>query len=238
VVSSCPVLDNPVYCALTGPQESFAQVKGRARRFPPEMSPFAALPLDATDADWRDLVDLVGAGGTVVGAALPAPPAGWPAPELWPGVQLVAAPDGDAPPAAPPVGDVVRLGDADVPEMTNLVTLTEPGPFAPRTVDFGGYLGVRVDGALMAMAGQRLRVEGYSEVSAVCTLASFRGRGLAGWLTLAVAAEIRARGDVPFLHALASNTGAIRLYEALGFTLRRELMFTAQQLPGRPGRPG
>jgi ribosomal protein S18 acetylase RimI-like enzyme len=233
VASFCPLLDNPVYAALSGPQERFAQVKGRARRFPPDMSPFAALPDDAGDADWRDLVDLVGAGGTVVGAALPAPPAGWPEPELWPGVQLVAGAGGAAPPAAPPVGDVVRLGDADVPEMLDLVVRTEPGPFAPRTVDFGGFLGVRVDGVLIAMAGQRLRVAGHTEVSAVCTLPSFRGRGLAGWLTSAVAAEIRARGDVPFVHALASNTGAIRLYEALGFRLRRDLMFAAQPLPGR-----
>jgi predicted GNAT family acetyltransferase len=149
-------------------------------------------------------------------------------------VQLVAGADGGPPPSAPPVGDVVRLGDADIPEMVDLVARTEPGPFAPRTVDFGGYLGVRVNGTLVAMAGQRLRVPGHTEVSAVCTLASFRGRGLAGWLSSAVAAEIRARGDVPFLHALVSNAGAIRLYRALGFEHRRDMMFSAQPLPSRP----
>jgi ribosomal protein S18 acetylase RimI-like enzyme len=144
----------------------------------------------------------------------------------------VAPAQGEAPPSAPPVGDVVRLGDADIPDILELVARTEPGPFAPRTVDFGGYLGVRVDGELVAMAGQRLRVAGHTEVSAVCTLPSFRGRGLAGWLSTAVAAEIRARGDIPFIHALVSNTRAIRLYEALGFEHRRDLMFAAVPMPG------
>jgi ribosomal protein S18 acetylase RimI-like enzyme len=225
------VLRNPAWSALSGPQAGLAEVKGRARRFPPDISPFCALPDDAGDADWDDLADLVGPGGQVVGAALPTPPAGWSVAVEMRGVQYVAGPSGAAPDAAPPVGDVVRLGAADVPEMLDLVARTEPGPFAPRTYELGGYLGVRVDGALVAMAGRRLRVPGGIEVSGVCTAPELRGRGLAGWLTAAVAAEIRAQGEVPFLHALAANTGALRLYRTLGFSWRRDLVFLVLRAP-------
>jgi predicted GNAT family acetyltransferase len=110
--------------------------------------------------------------------------------------------------------------------MLSLVARTEPGPFGPRTHELGGFLGVRVGGELVAMAGQRLRVPGWTEVSGVCTAPELRGRGLAGLLTRLVAAEIRAGGDRPFLHAMAANAAAIRLYQALGYTLRRELTFT------------
>jgi ribosomal protein S18 acetylase RimI-like enzyme len=227
-------LRNPAWSALTGPQAALAEVRGRARRFAPEISPFCALPADAGDADWADLAELVGPGGQVVGAALPRPPAGWSVAVEMRGVQYVAGPSGTAPPSAPPVGDVVRLGGADVPEMLDLVARTEPGPFARRTHELGGYLGVRVDGVLVAMAGRRLRVPGGIEVSGVCTAPELRGRGLAGWLTAAVAAEIRAQGDVPFLHALASNTGALRLYETLGFSWRRDMVFLVLRAPVRP----
>jgi GNAT superfamily N-acetyltransferase len=226
------VLDNPVWAALTGPQAGLAQGEGRARRFPADLSPLAALPDDADGDAWRDMARLVGPGGVFLGAEVPLPPPpGWTVELELPGVQLVAGAAGPPVAATPPVGDVVRLGAADVPEILDLVARTEPGPFAPRTTELGGYVGVRLDGALVAMAGQRLRPPGWTEVSAVCTSPDVRGRGLAGWLTQIVTAEIRARGDRPFLHALASNTGAVRLYRALGFTLRREVTFSALRAP-------
>jgi predicted GNAT family acetyltransferase len=119
------------------------------------------------------------------------------------------------------------LGPDDVDEMVALVAATDPGPFERRTVEFGGYLGVRQDGRLIAMAGERFRCAGYTEISAVCTDAAHRGRGLASLLTRAVAARIRARGDEAFLHAAASNTNAIRLYQTLGFTIRTTCDFAA-----------
>jgi len=114
----------------------------------------------------------------------------------------------------------VPLGPDDVDEMVALVAATDPGPFERRTFEFGGYLGVRAAGRLVAMAGERLSCAGYTEISAVCTDADHRGQGLASLLTRAVAARIRDRGDEAFLHAAASNTNAIRLYESLGFTTR------------------
>jgi ribosomal protein S18 acetylase RimI-like enzyme len=115
------------------------------------------------------------------------------------------------------VPDHVVLGPADVAEMTDLVTRTEPGPWRPRTIELGGYVGVRDAPALVAMAGERMRPPGFTEISAVCTDPAYRGRGLAGGLTRVVARAIAARGERPMLHASATNESAVRLYETLGF---------------------
>ena len=113
----------------------------------------------------------------------------------------------------------------------DLVARTRPGPFRARTHTMGRYLGVRLGGALIAMAGQRVNPPGWSEISAVCTDPDHRGKGLAGRLVQAVAATVRDESDVPFLHVAGFNTGAIRLYEALGFTHRREMIFSALRTP-------
>ncbi|MEI9963878.1 MAG: GNAT family N-acetyltransferase [Caulobacteraceae bacterium] len=105
--------------------------------------------------------------------------------------------------------------------MLALATLTQPGPFFARTHQLGDFIGVKQEGRLVAMAGERMRPTGFTEVSGVCTHPDWRGRGYAAGLMRLVAARILARGETPFLHVYASNTGAIALYEALGFRLRR-----------------
>jgi len=214
-------LDNPLWSALTGPQAHLAVRHGRAARFPADISPFATV----VDDGWADLAVLAGGGFVVVPAAPDEPPPGWELAGAIPGVQM----DGTALDVGADA-EAVRLGPADVPEMLELVARTEPGPFLPRTIVLGTYLGLRRGGALVAMAGERMRPPGWSEISAVCTDPAYRGQGLAGRLVRAVGAVIRERGDVPFLHAAASNAGGIRLYERLGFTLRRELLFAALQV--------
>jgi ribosomal protein S18 acetylase RimI-like enzyme len=159
---------------------------------------------------------------------VPDPPAGWSAGEAVAGVQLVAR---TLRTAADP--EAVPLGAADVPEMLDLVARTRPGPFLPRTVEMGRYVGIRRGGALVAMAGERLHPPGWTEISAVCTDAAYRGTGLATRLVRHVAAGIEARGDVPFLHAAAANAPAIRLYEELGFVLRRRTVFRPLRVPER-----
>lgn len=134
---------------------------------------------------------------------------------------LVAAPD--------PEAEV--LGPADVPDMLALVERTRPGPFLPRTIAMGTYLGIRARGRLVAMAGERLHPPGWTEISAVCTDPGHRGRGLATRLVRAVAAGVRERGETPFLHTAAANATAIRLYESLGFRLRRTRTFGAVHVP-------
>ncbi|MGW4485845.1 GNAT family N-acetyltransferase [Amycolatopsis sp. NPDC004368] len=231
-MSSSP-LDNPAWAALTGPQAHLAEQKGQVLRFPADVAPFVALP-DRPDGNvWHDIADLVGPGGTaVIAGATDSPPEGWPEARAIPGVQLegsglTVAPDEEA----------VRLTEADVPEMLDLVARTRPGPFLPRTLSLGTYLGIRRAGALVAMAGERFHPPGWTEISAVCTDPAFQGQGLAARLIRAVGAGIRARGDVPFLHTAEANVGAIRLYEHLGFRLTRKLVFLDVQSPAEQPFP-
>ncbi|MEV0440227.1 GNAT family N-acetyltransferase [Streptomyces spectabilis] len=226
-VPSFDVLDNPGLASLTGPHARFAERRGRVVRYPVDVSPWLGLPAEPDPADWADLAGFAGADGSV-----PLPGVGTPVPAGWEltfdiaGVQLV-----DEGVAAAPDAEAVRLGPADVPEMLGLVARTRPGPFLPRTVELGAYLGLRHRGALVAMAGERLRPPGFTEISAVCTDPAYRGRGLAARLVRAVAHGIRERGETPFLHTSARNTEAIRLYEALGFAMRRSLPFRAARPP-------
>ncbi len=219
-------LDNVVWAALTGPQAGFAQQHGRALRFRPDLSPFAALPADADADAWADLAALAGPGASLLLTGPDrVPPPGWTA-QRWPGVQLV-----DEGLAVEPDPEAVRLGVSDVAEMRELVRRTDPGPFRVGTVTMGTYLGLR-DGAgtLVAMAGERLRAPGWTEISAVCTDPDHRRRGLASRLIRAIGAGIRARGDRPFLHTAADNP-ARRLYGELGFVRRGDTHFTLHHVP-------
>ncbi|MFD8076460.1 GNAT family N-acetyltransferase [Streptomyces sp. NPDC059718] len=224
------VLDNPAWAALTGPHARFAERVGRAARYPADVSPFTALSDPADPRAWADLTVLVGPGAAVAVTGAQQPPDGWELVEGGVGVQLV-----DTSLRAEHAPEAVRLGAADVPEILELIALTKPGPFLPRTVELGTYLGIRDGGRLVAMAGERLRTPGWTEISAVCTHPGHRGRGLATRLVRAVAAGIRDRRETPFLHAAAVNTGAIRLYESIGFTLRRRTTFLFLRTPGGPG---
>ncbi len=220
------VLLNPAFAALSGPHSSFAEVRGNARVYPSDVAPFLGLPAEPTAQDWADAAALIGPGRTVA-VKQPA----LEVPDLFKVdltidlVQFVA-------PAGLGVEDaeLVVLGPDDVPEMLSLVALTDPGPFRARTIELGTYLGLRRDGQLIAMAGERYRIPGYTEISAVCTHPDHRGRGLATRLIRAVAAGIEARGDRPFLHTGTANLGAIRVYEHLGFTLSNRTKVTILQV--------
>lgn len=136
------------------------------------------------------------------------------------GVQMIAT---RSTPRAREHEDFLELTDADAPEMLALARLTEPGPFLLRTHTMGRFIGIRIGGRLAAMAGERFRFPGYTEVSGVCTHPEARGRGLARRLSTAVSAGITARGEQPFLHAWKTNLPAIALYESLGFEIRTEV---------------
>ena len=214
-------LDNPVLRSLTGAHARLALIQGRAARYPADVSPFCALPGEPGAADWADAARLVAPGEMVLFPALRGgPPPDWEVLGLGEGVQLVA----DRIDAVPDE-EAVTLGPPDVPDMLSLAERTKPGPFLPRTIELGTYLGIRREGELVAMAGERMRPPGWTEISAVCTDPAWRGHGFAARLTRAVAAGIIARGDTPFLHALADNVTAVRLYKQLGFTYRRDIQF-------------
>jgi predicted GNAT family acetyltransferase len=125
--------------------------------------------------------------------------------------------------AMEPHPDIRRLSAADAADMLSLAQLTEPGPFLARTYLMGEFIGIRIEGRLAAMAGERFRFPGFTEVSGVCTHPDFRGRGLARRLSELVASRIEARGERAFLHAWKTNTAAIALYASLGFELRAEV---------------
>jgi ribosomal protein S18 acetylase RimI-like enzyme len=220
------LLDNPVLASLAGPHAHLAQRRGNVLCYPRQLSPFVSVPARPTAADWADVAGLAGPGAAVLMAGVvAAPPGDW---EFFEGIGVQMVDDGVA---AAPDDEAVRLGSADVPEMLALVARTDPGPFETRTIELGTYLGIRRDGALIAMAGERLHPPGWTEISAVCTDATHQGQGLATRLIRAIVAGIRHRGETPFLHAAAHNTGAILLYEKLGFQLRRRLDFALARVP-------
>lgn len=215
------ILDRTVWSSLHGRQSSLALTHGRAIRFDPAYGAFAATP-DESDESLADLAALMAAHGDVgvFGLTEPKAPPGTVVPLRGAVVQMIASQ-----PVAPPAAsfDYLDLVEADAPEMFALARLTEPGPFFARTHQLGAFVGVKQDGRLVAMAGERMRPNGFTEVSAVCTHPDHRGHGYAAALSRVVSSRIQARGDTPFLHAFESNAVAISVYKALGFTLRQAL---------------
>ncbi|WP_327365072.1 GNAT family N-acetyltransferase [Streptomyces sp. NBC_01217] len=219
-------LDNVAWAALTGPHAAFAQRRGSAARYAREVSPFAALADPDDPGAWEDLAGLFESGEETFLPGITHAPAGWTVSKAIPGVEMVGASV-----RAETDPEAVRLGPADVPDMLDLVARAQPGPFREKTVTLGAYFGFRWEGRLVAMAGERLHAPGWTEISAVCTDPDFRGQGLAGRLVRTVAAHIHERGDTSYLQAAAANCAAIRLYESLGFALRRHTQLTAVRAP-------
>jgi len=211
------VLDRPAWHALTTRHAPLAEGGPLARRYQPSTVPFAA----ARDDSDESLAAL---------AALPRPdeemalveaneltlPPGFVATVAAPAVQMILT----RPPEKVADARIERLGEADAAEMLALATLTKPGPFTLRAQALGEFFGIRIDGRIAAMAGERMKQDGYAELSGVCSHPDFRGRGLARSLSIFVTHRILDRGETPYLHAWANNTAAIRLYETIGFELR------------------
>ncbi|MCV0427315.1 MAG: GNAT family N-acetyltransferase [Roseibium sp.] len=211
-----------VWSALTTRQDRFSLGTRLAKRFDPAVSPFA-VSMDNSPSALDALADLI-------------------APEndyaLLLQAENILLPDKlvaeistkgvlmtEEKPSPKGSGDVTIeiLTDNDIPDMVALANLTKPGPFQHRTPELGTFWGVKLDGRLAAMAGTRLDLPGYTEVSGICTHPDFQGRGLATALSLHVATTIREKGDTPFLHAYADNHGAIALYRKLGFEIWSEV---------------
>lgn len=225
------LLDEPVAAALLGPHAHLSRRVGRAASYDPAVATFSAVPIDATQQDWDDLATLLGPGRFADLFSLPVtPPDDWQPAFSLDGFQMTGSPASLA--SADRNPDVRELTADDVPAMLALVEQTRPGPFWDRTIEMGRYVGVRDgSGRLVAMAGERLRLPGFTEVSAVCTAPEARGRGLAELVVRDVAARIVERGDQPILHVAAGNAGAIRLYERLGFAVRRQVVFRGYRTP-------
>lgn len=226
------VLDNAAWHALRGTHAPFAEGGERALRYHPDVSVFHAVP-DNDPASWSAVADLATDGVVVLFRGTPIePPAGWTRVFGGEGYQMVLAADAEAAPSLPNVdpatGAAVAmrpLATDDVEPMLALIKTTKPGPFRPRTIELGGYVGIFHDDTLVAMAGRRTRPPGYCEISAVCTHPDARRRGYASVVTMAVAAGIRAEGDTPLLHVADNNDSARAVYEQLGFETRTMVLF-------------
>lgn len=211
-------LDNPVWEALGGPQFRLGATDGRIRYYDPTIALFAAVA-DPFSADFAGLPK----GGSF--AFVTTDPVSFPSHLEVVRQAAVLQMIAERPTPAVPGEGLTALTDINVPEMMALAELTEPGPFAPRTIKMGKYWGIVEDGRLVAMAGERMRLPGYTEVSAVCTHPDYRGQGYSRELVSKVLEGIIGRGETPFLHVYPDNAAAIGGYEKLGFTPRRGMAF-------------
>jgi ribosomal protein S18 acetylase RimI-like enzyme len=211
-------LDNIIWQALTTRQAEFAETFESARRFMREVTSLAAMP-DLSAQSFQSLARLAGPSGTTA-LFLDAPfqpRPGWKVVAGAPMLEMVY--ENGTVPASSKI-EFLDLGPKDSPEMVELATLTKPGPFGIRTHELGTYLGIRREGKLVAMAGERLKIPGYTEVSAVCTRPGHTGNGYAQVLMSEVIRRICDRGETPLLHVREDNQCAIRVYEKLGFRSR------------------
>lgn len=220
--SMLAALDHPVWSALDSGHRPLALGAALARRYPPDIGPFAALA-DGSQAAWAALGALLAPGeaAMLLTSAQVPPQPGFTVTALDPVWQMVATRD-PGPVAAP----FRVLDKADALDMHALATLTNPGPFGPRTHELGEFLGVRDGGMLAAMTGERMRLDGLQEVSAVCVHPQHRGKAYARGLLVDKMRRIVDRGSIPFLHVYPSNRGAVALYQSLGFAVRRGLHLT------------
>jgi ribosomal protein S18 acetylase RimI-like enzyme len=219
-------LDHPIWNALTTRQQALAEGGALVRRYPPAIGPFAAMT-DMFPQNFAALGALMSQPDVAVMFTPDpvTPPAEFKILLAETGEQMIGTP------AASSIRDVeiVTLGADDVPAMMELTKLTNPGPFAPRTHELGTFLGIRIDGQLVAMAGERMKPANYTEMTAVCVHPSHRSRGYAQVLLAAISRQIAARGEIPFLHVFSNNTSAIALYRRQGMEIRRRLYVTVLQ---------
>jgi GNAT superfamily N-acetyltransferase len=213
-------LDCPPWSALTTAHQAFAEGGELAVRYNTAVAPFGAVAT-VTEACFAALVPLVPTGGRVALQTFEpiTPPAPFVVERQLPLFQMVLE--------SPIQGridqgpDHVELDAGDVPDMVDLADRTRPGPFGPRTIELGRYIGIHSSGSLVAMAGERMRFGQFVEVSAVCVDTAFRGKGLAALLITRLSQALQEQKLTPFLHVFESNTAAIALYQKLGFTIRR-----------------
>jgi predicted GNAT family acetyltransferase len=216
-------LDQPIWTALTTTQQALAEGDGRARRYPTLVTPFADMPKMSAD-NFAALGALMAPQDIAVLFTPDAvqPPAEFKTMLAETGEQMTGTPV-----EMPANGiEIVTLGVDDVPAMIELTSLTKPGPFSTRTHELGTFLGIRADGQLVAMAGERMKPAQYTEMTAVCVHPSHRGRGYGQILLSAISRQIVSRGEIPFLHVFSSNHSAIALYRRQGMEIRRRFHVT------------
>jgi len=217
------VLDNPVYHALLSGDQQLSFGNDNVKFFDKQVSPFAGFE-QGYDKGFADLYELLPSGRKILYAtpATITQPVGWTLLQDIKGLQFVFE-TGTL--ISSEFSNIIPLGPIHVDQMVALAFLTKPGPFGPRTIDFGNYFGIFDQEKLVAMTGQRLHVQNFTEISAVCTHPDHTGRGYAYTLLQHQLQLILRQGQQPFLHVRADNDRAIALYLRLGFQISRSMNF-------------
>lgn len=217
------VLESPAWHALNSGNQNLALGNDKAKFFPIEVSPFVGLA-ENTPENFQVLYDIRPYAGpalfmTEIEIDIPKQ---WKVLDVVKGIQMIC---NEALSAGGNGSELIQLSDKHIPQMLDLTKLTNPGPFAERTIDFGHYRGIFEGDRLAAMAGQRLHAGNYAEVSAVCTHPDHTGKGYARQLLIHQVERIRAASETPYLHVRAGNDRAIKVYESLGFVKSRDMYF-------------
>jgi predicted GNAT family acetyltransferase len=217
------VLDNPVWNALISGNKHLCCGDEQIKYFDEDVAPFVAF--EGFSAEKLDqLYELLPTNrpATVVTQMEIEIPDKWKILRAMKGFQMVY----EANAALDAVtADMVTLTEEHIPQMVALAKLTKPGPFELRTIEFGHYKGIFDGDKLVAMAGQRFHPFNYAEVSAVCTHPDYTGKGYARQLLIYQINRIKAVGNIPFLHVRNDNDRAIKVYESLGFAVRKKIYF-------------
>lgn len=222
-------LDNPIWTALTTRHAHLSEGDELAKRYLPTYTTLAGMQTDS-QASFNSLLKATESGHRTVGicsAAAPDIPTFWRCAAQFAVSQMVCNELKECRNL-----EMHTLTDTDVPEMRDLVILTQPGPFAEKTIEFGTFLAIKEEGRIAAMAGQRMKLPGYHEVTAVCTHPDFQGRGYARSLVYAISKLIAESGDTPILHVRSDNVAAIKSYTSVGFETRREFVFSVLKPAG------
>ncbi len=217
---SVHILANPIWHALSTHQAGFSLGADLAKCYQPDVAPFVATQheepanISALNSliENDEVVYLLGS-NPPLSRGLKVEAYGICAQMVWQGSAI----------ADERAQNILQLSAADVPDMLALTAVAFPGYFRPRTYAMGDYFGVRHNGILIAMAGERMSMPGYQEISAVCTHPDFRGQGHAERLIRRLISNMWKRGTTPFLHVGDENEKAKRLYEKSGFVERRKL---------------
>ena len=245
-----PILDNPAWSALNSIHRPFALGTERAKRYRREVVPFVACAMEEApvgpESVAAELNPWIADGESfyMIGE-IPALPPDWviehelpchqmmgPAEialkmeiALQPEIALKSREDARTMVAGRSSAEIILLSEADKEEMFALINSVQPGYYEMDTRLMGAYYGIRQEGKLVSMAGERMRMEGFTELSAVCTLPGYTGRQYAQQLIAHICGLHYAAGVRTFLHVAKTNVRAVRLYEHLGFTHRREIVF-------------
>ena len=121
--------------------------------------------------------------------------------------------------------DILELNEKHKGQLVQLVNMVQPGYFKEGTVKMGDYFGIFKNDTLVAVTGERMKMNGFTEISAVVTHPAFTGKGFAKQLIAHTVNKNFEQTIVPYLHVAETNSGAIQLYEKLGFVARRKISF-------------